>query len=158
MSHDFFHGYAMNAVDAKSRLSIPAAYREVIELRGGGRAVVLAPHEREPCLIGYDRGYSARLQQRLERQFDNDFGTDRDDFARRAFGTSELVPYDDNGRIILSGMLKELGEIEKLAFFIAAGDYFEIWNPQVLLEIKGDKDPRLARIVKRQLEAKGGAA
>lgn len=144
----------MNAVDSKSRLSIPAGYREVIERRSESRAVVLAPHEREPCLVGYDRRYSARLQEQLERRFDNSFGAERDDFARLAFGTSELLPYDDNGRIVLSSMLKELGEIEKLAFFIAAGDYFELWNPYVLLEAKGS-DPRLARIVRRQLEAKG---
>ena len=150
----FFHGYAMNAVDAKNRLSVPASYREVIEARSGTKAVVLAPHEREDCLVGYDRARSARLQELLERRYGDDFGAPRDDFARLAFGTSEVAPYDDTGRIVVSATLKELGGIDRLAFFIAAGDYFEIWDPERLLAAKGD-DTRLARIVKRQIEARG---
>src|SRR3546814_8372105 len=68
---------------------------------------------------------------------------------------SSDLGYDDNGRIVLSPMIKELGELDRLAFFIAAGDTFEIWNPNVLLEVKGASDPRLARIVRAQIEAKG---
>lgn len=153
MERAFFHGYAMNAVDAKNRLSVPAAYREVIEARSGAKAIVIAPHEREDCLVGYDRARSARLQEQLERRHGDDFGAARDDFARLAFGTSEVAPYDDTGRIILSPTLKELGGIDRLAFFIAAGDYFEIWDPETLLAAKGE-DARLARIVRRQLEAR----
>jgi MraZ protein len=154
---EFFHGYALNAIDAKNRVSVPAGYRDVIERRSDARAVVLAPHEREPCLVGYDRRHSAKLAEQMDRRFGDDFGAPRDDFARLAFGATENLPFDDNGRIVLSPMLKELGELDKLAFFIAAGDTFELWNPRVLLEAKGG-DARLARIVRRQLEARGEAA
>ena len=154
MTANFFHGYALNAVDAKNRLSIPASYREVIAARSEVSAVVIAPSERAPCLIGYDKNHSTRLQSQLEARFADDWSEARDDFARLAFGTSELLPYDATGRIILSPALKELGELDRLAFFIAAGDYFEIWNPELLLEHKGT-DPRLARIVRRQIEARG---
>lgn len=149
----FFHGYALNAVDAKNRVSIPAGYRDVIAQRADDAAVVVAPSERAPCLIGYDTNHSARLQGQLETRFADDWSEARDDSARLAFGTSEKLPYDATGRIILSPTLKELGDIDRLAFFIAAGDYFEIWNPDVLLETKGS-DARLARIVRRQLEAR----
>ena len=47
-------------------------------------------------------------------------------------------------------------EIEKHVFFIAVGDYFEVWNPTILLRERGS-DPLIARLVKRQLEAKGAA-
>lgn len=153
MIRDAFHGYALNAVDAKNRLSVPASYREVIEARSSSRDVVLAPHERERCLIGYDLARSARLSAMIERRFGDDFGPERDDFVRLAFGASEATQYDDNGRVILSTTLKELGEIDRLAFFLGGGDYFEIWNPDVLLEVKGG-DMRLQRIVSRQLEAR----
>lgn len=154
----FFHGYAMNGIDAKNRVSVPSGYREVIEARSHARIIVLAPHEREPCLIGYDQAYSAKLYEKLDRRFGDDFGPERDDAARRQFGATEQLGYDDNGRIVLSPMIKELGELDRLAFFIAAGDTFEIWNPNVLLEVKGASDPRLARIVRAQIEAKGGKA
>lgn len=152
MSREAFHGYALNVIDAKNRLSIPASYRDVVEARSSARAIVVAPHEREPCLVGYDRARSSRLQELIDRRFGDEFGAERDDYARLAFGTSEVLPYDDNGRVILSATLKELGEIDRLAFFLGAGDYFEIWNPTVLREAK--PDPRLVRIVDKQLETR----
>ena len=156
MTNDFFHGYALNAVDAKNRLSIPASYREVIERRGDGRALIVSPHERAPCLIAYDRGRSIRLQTQLEARFDNQYDDARDSFARLSFGASEQIPYDDNGRIIVSAMMRDFGEIDRFAFFLAAGDFFEIWNPQTLIE-HPSTDARVAKLVKRQLDAKGAA-
>src|SRR3546814_6125653 len=93
----FFHGYAMNGIDAKNRVSVPSGYREVIEARSHARIIVLAPHEREPCLIGYDQAYSARLYEKLDRRFGDDFGPERDDAARRQFGATEQLGYDDHG-------------------------------------------------------------
>lgn len=154
MSGIFFHGYAMNAVDAKSRLSVPATYREAIEARSHQRAIVVAPHETAPCLIGYDPAHSSTLAGQLEARFAGDYGAARDAAARMAFGATELLPYDDNGRVVLSPMLKELGEIDRLVFFLALGAHFEIWNPDVLLAQKA-LDARLERIVRRLLETRG---
>jgi MraZ protein len=151
---DFFHGYALNAVDAKNRLSVPSAYREIVERRSGAKSIIVAPGERSPCLIGYDRAWSAKLQAQLESRFEGDWSEARDDFARNAFGLSENLTYDDTGRIILSPMLKELAGIDKLALFLAAGDYFEIWNPETLLATKGETGP-MGRVVRRLLDARG---
>lgn len=153
----YFQGYALNAIDAKNRLSIPAAFREVIEARSHARTIVLAPHEREPCLIGYDRDFAARLFEKIERRFGDDFGPERDDAARLAFGATEQLGYDDNGRIVLSPILKDLGELDRLAYFVAVGDTFEIWNPAVFRETKADQ-PRLLRVLDRILASKGEAS
>ena len=48
-----FQGSALNAVDAKGRVSVPAFLRSVIERRGDARTIVLAKHD------------SFRLPQRL---------------------------------------------------------------------------------------------
>lgn len=157
MTQDFFHGFALNAVDAKSRLSIPAAYRDVIERRTQTRTVVLAPHSRGlPCLVGYDTGRTARLEEKLTAQFGIVDSDERENAARALFGTSEAFGYDENGRIILSPDLKDWAEIDRHVFFIAAGDYFEVWNPHILLRERAN-DPVVARMVRRQLEAKGVA-
>jgi MraZ protein len=55
-----FQGSALNAVDAKGRVSIPAFLRSVIERRGDARTIVLAKHEAFPCLSAYDPGCSRR--------------------------------------------------------------------------------------------------
>ena len=64
MEH-FFLGYALNAVDAKGRVSIPADFRGVIERRSQVSTVILGPHPTADCLVAYDRSYSASLHQKL---------------------------------------------------------------------------------------------
>src|SRR3546814_1902130 len=103
----FFHGYAMNGIDAKNRVSVPSGYREVIEARSHARIIVLAPHEREPCLIGYHQAYSAMLYEKLDRRFGDDFGPERNDAARRQFGATEQHGYDDIGPIVPPPMIKD---------------------------------------------------
>lgn len=156
MTPDYFHGYALNAIDAKSRLSIPANFRDVILARSDTRAVVLAISEHSPCLVGYDSRRSAKLQADLETRFAGDYSPARDAQARLAFGASEHLGMEETGRIILSPTLKDMGELDRYAFFLGAGDYFEIWNPQLLLDSAG-LDPRLARIVRGQLDGKTAA-
>lgn len=156
MTSDFFHGYALNAIDGKNRLSIPAAFRDVILARSETRAVVLGVSEHAPCLIGYDSRRSAKLQADLEARFAGDWTPARDAQARLAFGASEHLGMEDTGRIILSPTLKDMGDLDRHAFFLGAGDYFEIWSPKLLLAQPG-LDPRLARIVGRQLADKGVA-
>ena len=62
-----FQGSALNAVDAKGRVSIPAFLRGVIERRGDARTIVLAKHEAFPCLSAYDPAYAALKHAKLER-------------------------------------------------------------------------------------------
>ncbi|MCS6986909.1 MAG: hypothetical protein NZM40_05685 [Sphingomonadaceae bacterium] len=151
----FYAGAYLNQVDAKSRLSIPASIRETVEARSANRRIVLAPAEHAPCLVGYDLTRLARIQEQLETRFAGDFGPERDRFARHMFGMAETLAYDDNGRIILSPILRELGELSGLALFLGAGDYFELWSPERLLAEPG-LDPRLERTVRALIAARGG--
>src|SRR5579885_1681447 len=65
---DFFQGSALNAVDAKGRLSVPAFVRSVIERRSDARAIVVGAHEVSPCLTAYGRGYARKLYEDMERR------------------------------------------------------------------------------------------
>ena len=62
-----FQGSALNAVDAKGRVSVPAFLRTVIERRGDARTIVLAKHDAFTCLSAYDPAYAALKHQKLER-------------------------------------------------------------------------------------------
>ncbi|MGI4877974.1 MAG: division/cell wall cluster transcriptional repressor MraZ [Janthinobacterium lividum] len=156
MTNESFLGHSLNAVDAKSRLSIPSAFRDVIVGRSESRTVVVSLHERATCLVGYDARRPAKLQSEVEARFAGDYGDARDNHVRAAFGTSEMLPIDDTGRIVLSANMKDLAEIERSVLFWGMGEFFEIWNPRLFLENPG-VDPRLVRLVRRQLEAKGEA-
>lgn len=146
----------MNGIDAKHRLSVPAQIRETVESRSQQRSIVLAPAEHAPCLIGYDLTYFDELKQQLNTRFAGDFGPGRSATARSLFGMADVVRYEENGRIILPSILKEVGELKKQALFLGAGDYFELWSPELLLAEDG-VDPRLQRTVKALMAQKGAA-
>ncbi len=150
----FFSGTYMNQVDAKHRLSVPATFRETIETRSGSRTVVLAPAEHAPCLVGYDIGHFEAVHAEIAARFAGDFGPGRGNLARTLFASAETLGYDDNGRIILPPILLELGELSGPALFLGAGDYFELWAPGLLLA-SDDVDPRLKRVVRALMQARG---
>jgi MraZ protein len=152
-----FNGSALNAVDAKGRLSVPAFIRGVVERRSDAKAVVIGAHEVDPCLTAYDRGYARILHAENERRRlleESRGGEAADHFARarRTFGITEDVPYDTSGRIILPPMMRRKGRIEDLALFVGTGGTFEIWNPYVALE-SGDEG--LRELAAYRLEEKG---
>lgn len=156
-----FNGSALNAVDAKGRLSIPSFIRSVVERRSDARAIIIAPHEVDPCLIAYDRGYARNLYVENERRrlLEESQSGDGDAVhfrrARRTFGLTEDVSYDPSGRIILPPMMRRKGRIEDLALFVGVGGTFEIWNPHVALE-HGDED--LRELAAYKLEERGLSA
>ena len=157
MSSDYFHGYALNGVDRKGRLSIPSDYRIVIGRRSATSAVLIALHERADCLIGCDVEQGGRVMAELQQRFGGVASEERDRASRLNFGSALPANYDETGRIVLPDDLRELAGIDDCAFFLAAGDYFEIWNPDTLLA-SADLDPRLARLVRKKLADRKAAS
>ena len=133
-----FQGSALNAVDAKGRVSVPAFLRSVIERRGDARTITLAKHEAFRALSAYDPAYAALKHAKLERLFEKQEG-DADaalEYQQRnlmAFAATEEVPYDTSGRIVLPPMMRRKGEIDDLALFLGTGETFQIWNPKLFL-------------------------
>lgn len=155
---NLFRGGALNAVDAKGRLSVPAFLRQKIERRSDQRIIVLSRHSDLPCLIGYDANHSARLWEASERrrQKEEDEGADlllAFDRDSGLFGSAIDVPYDPSGRMILPGRLKKRARIDDLALFVGMGDVFAIWNPQLALE-SGLRQTR--ELAEDLLEERGG--
>lgn len=133
-----FQGSALNSVDAKGRVSVPAFLRSVIERRGDARTITLAKHESFPALSAYDPAYAALKHSKLERLLEKE-ETNPDaqlDYEQRnlmAFAATEEVPYDSSGRIVLPPMMRRKGGIDDLALFLGTGETFQIWNPKLFL-------------------------
>ena len=154
-----FQGSALNAVDAKGRVSIPAFLRTVIERRGDARSIVLAKHESFPCLSGYDPAYSALKHSKIERLFEKQEGDPESalEYQQRnlmAFAATEEVPYDSSGRIVLPPMMRRKGELQDLALFLGVGETFQVWNPTLFLA--DDRVPDdMKDIARYRLEERG---
>jgi MraZ protein len=157
-----FQGSALNAVDAKGRVSIPAFLRSVIERRGDARTIILAKHESFPCLSAYDPAYAALKHSKLERLLEKEETNPQAqlEYQQRnlmAFAATEEVPYDSSGRIVLPPMMRRKGEIGDLALFLGTGETFQVWNPQRLLA--DDRIPDdLKDVARYRLEERGLSA
>jgi MraZ protein len=155
-----FNGSALNGVDAKGRLSVPAFIRAMIERRSTEKAIVLGKHESDNCLVGYDAAYKSILLEEVRRRRlrDEEQGVSvaaHHSRTRRAFGLTESAPYDSSGRIILPPMMRKLAGIEELVLFVGAGETFEIWNPKLAMA-SGDED--LAALAAWRLEERAAAS
>ncbi len=159
-----FQGYGLQGVDEKGRVAIPAALRQVLETNNPRsangemlRSISFAPSETNTCLIAYDQGYPAILSEQLAARAaavaEPGAPLSLDAF-RIGNGIVDTAAFDASGRFVLQGFPRKFARIEGLAMFLSIGPYFEIWNPQILLEERGE-DRRLRGLVEYLLEERG---
>ncbi len=155
MSDDSFIGYALNAVDTKNRLSIPAEFRDAIVARSGTKDLYVGPARGGlDCLIAYDKSHHRVLQARLDAQAVDEESTEGALRATALFGSTSLLKIDEAGRIVMTAGLKDLGDITSHVWFVAGGNWFQMWNPYRYLEQPG-LEPWMLRILRREMDARG---
>jgi len=155
-----FLGNALNAVDGKGRLSVPAFIRSQLDRSSDSRIVMIGVHETKPCLTVYGAAYAAFMLEDYERRLRKaeEAGEDLEEMEDRAagiFGGTERIAYDSSGRIVLPGKLRNHAGIADLALFVGKHRYVEMWNPQTVLELGGE---RMRRIAGDQLRERGAGA
>lgn len=159
-----FQGYGLQGVDEKGRVAIPAALRQVLEANNPRsangdvlRSISFAPSETNTCLIAYDQAYpailSAQLAARAEAVAEPGAPLSLDAF-RIGNGIVDTAAFDASGRFVLQGFPRKFARIETQAMFLSIGPYFEIWNPHVLLDERGE-DRRLRGLIEYLLEERG---
>lgn len=150
-------GHALAPVDAKGRVALPLDFRRAIEANSGGRGVIIARHDHDDCLSGYDKGwleeYHARIDRREQAQTEAGEAIDYN-VKRRFMGGGLAVSYDDSGRFILPEYHRSRAKIDGLAFFFGWGRTFDIWDPATLIAAKG-ADPVMRDICDFELERRG---
>lgn len=154
-----FRGHALNAIDAKGRVAIPAPFRKIIEQNSHDPSVIIGKHASAPCLIGYDSGWAAllnaQIERREERALDQGRDFDLDATTRNAFGMTEEAGFDSSARFIVPPFLRAKAQLTDWALFIGTGNVFEIWNPHVLIaapDISEDfKDLARFRLAERKV-------
>lgn len=161
-----FAGHALNAVDAKGRVSVPAAVRSTVQqrLRANGVVVddkggtlMIAPHPKGDRLLAYDPVGITQLTAELRASVaDLPAAEQRDALAklRRAeIGNMVQVPYDGAGRMVLPPVLRELGGVGDLAYFIGVDDHIEIWAPD-RAEAAFEDEPMMLAVLRSYLKAR----
>ena len=150
---DYFISCALNAIDGKNRLSIPADYRQVIVARTGSKDLRLAPSRNATCLVGFDKDRPDQLMADHRARFAGENSRERDRDATQIFSGITALVIDEAGRVVLPPVLKRLRKLENHAFFIGLGDYFEMWDPWVYLAAE-DADEVALETLREEMLAK----
>ena len=130
-----FRGESLHKVDAKGRVSVPAAFRRVLEegdpdFSNGSSPnfVIVYGGVRGSCLEGYTINSISKVDKLISKL--PRFSKDREMLERFINTQSTYMQLDETGRIVLSHRLKEKIGIGDEAIFAGMGEKFQIWEPK----------------------------
>ena len=122
-----FDFYYEHTIDSKSRMFLPAKYREFV-----GTSVVLRMWE-EGCLyLMTEDGWDEYKDRAMEVLKDTE-----DRFVLRAlFSTTTHLPLDSQGRILIPQKFMEYAGLTDKATIVGCGKRAEIWTPERYADMK----------------------
>ena len=130
-----FRGESLHKVDAKGRVSVPAAFRRVLEegdpdFSGGScpNFVIVYGGVRGNCLEGYTINSISKVDKLISKL--PRFSRDREMLERFINTQSTYMQLDETGRIVLSHRLKQKIGIRNEAIFAGMGEKFQVWEPK----------------------------
>ena len=136
MSH--FLGTHQNRLDAKGRVSIPAAFRTHLrnESDGGPASAILRPSHKHPCIEAWPEAVFQTLAGPLDRL--DMFSEDQDDLMMTLYADATRVEADKEGRIVLAeSLVRHAGLTDNVAF-MGLGRTFQIWEPAAAEKRRAD--------------------
>ena len=144
-----FKGTHLVRRDGKGRVSIPSAFRAVLNgAHPTNQPVVLRPSHKHPCVEGWHPAdfavQSAQVQQ-LPR-----FSDEEDDLALAIHSDATDADPDREGRIVLSRALADHAGLGEEVAFVGAGTHFQIWEPEAAVRRIAEARER-ARVLRMTL-------
>ena len=115
-----------NRIDRKGRVSVPAAFRQVLA-RDEFDGLYCYPSLDMQAVDAGGAGLMAEIERHLSRY---ETFTEEHDFLSTAFyGLSERLTMDPEGRVALSDTLMAAAGIAEEVTFVGQGYKFQIWEP-----------------------------
>ncbi|MEO0665102.1 MAG: division/cell wall cluster transcriptional repressor MraZ [Pseudomonadota bacterium] len=129
-----FRGESHHKVDTKGRVSIPASFRRVLEAGDPAwtdglnpELVIVYGDHRRKFLECYTMEAIGEVDDKIDEL---PRGSRERKLLQQLFhGQSFPTTVDETGRLVLPAKLRQKIGLEGEAFFIAAGDTFQIWKP-----------------------------
>lgn len=120
-----FRGAAAVNLDSKGRVAIPTRYRaEIIEKNQG--QMVCTVDIRQPCLLLYPLDEWEKIEEKLLSL--SNFDPNQRRIQRVMLGYATECEMDAQGRILLSGPLRQHAKLEKGLMLVGQLNKFEIWS------------------------------
>lgn len=136
-----FRGEFDQTIDGKGRVSVPAPFRRVIEACDPGwvegkrpQLVIVYGSEKQRFLDCYTIEAIEEIDARIDLM---PKGSKERKVMERLFnGYSADAEVLEDGRVVLPAKLRKKLDLGDKAFFIAAGDHFQLWKPETYQEVE----------------------
>jgi len=123
---DRFLSSAVNRIDAKGRVSVPASFRSVVQRRGYQDLYALRALDVPALDVGgldlLDR-YEARIGA------EDPFLQTADDMSFFCHGDGMFLKLDQDGRITVSDVIRGHTGVTDEVAFVGRGQFFQMWEP-----------------------------
>jgi MraZ protein len=139
-------------LDAKGRVSIPAAFRQVLA-RDGYEGLYCYPALDRQAVDAGGHALLREIEQLIARF--PPFSDEGEEFAAALYGTSETLKLDAEGRVGLTETLKAHAGITDSVAFVGLGHKFQIWEPERFRAQLAEATEKV-RAFKRQLGSRVG--
>ncbi|HEV7252258.1 MAG TPA: division/cell wall cluster transcriptional repressor MraZ [Mesorhizobium sp.] len=124
-----FLSSAVNRIDTKGRVSVPAHFRAILAKRGFSELYALRALDAPALDVG-----SPDLLDRYEARIatEDPFGQAADDMSFFIHGDGSFLKLDGDGRITVTDFIREHTGISADVAFVGRGRFFQIWEPKRL--------------------------
>ncbi|PAQ07332.1 division/cell wall cluster transcriptional repressor MraZ [Mesorhizobium temperatum] len=140
---DRFLSSAVNRIDAKGRVSVPAHFRAVVQKRGYSELYALRCLDRPAMDVG-GLDLLDRYEQRIAQE--DPFLQTADDMSFFCHGDGTFLKLDQDGRISMTDFIREHTGISAEAAFVGRGNFFQIWEPGRLTAYGAEARARLLQL------------
>jgi MraZ protein len=146
---DRFLSSAVNRIDAKGRVSVPAHFRSIVQKRGYTDLYALRALDAPALNVG-GPDLLDRFEERIAQE--DPFLQTADDMSFFYYGDGAFLKLDQDGRITVNEFIREHTGIGNEVAFVGRGHFFQMWEPERLRAYGAEVRARLLKL--RQ----GGAA
>lgn len=131
-----FLGTHINKIDGKGRVSVPAAFRQVLSDESF-QGVVCFPSYKVEAIEGCGMAFMSNLSESVAGI--ELFSDEQEALSDVIFGKSTTLPWDANGRIQLPPELLDTARLDGTAAFVGMGKTFRIWQPEALTRYQAER-------------------
>lgn len=117
-----------NKIDKKGRVSVPAAFRTILEKDELNQVFCYAAIE-APAIECGGAPLLSKIYQLLEDL--PPYSDERDVLSTALFGGSINLKIDSDGRIIIPDALRAHANLTDYVTFVGMGEKFRIWSPEL---------------------------
>ena len=140
---DRFLSSAVNRIDAKGRVSVPAHFRAVVQRRGYQELYALKALDRPALDVG-GLDLLDRYEERIAME--DPFLQTADDMSYFVHGDSDFLKLDQDGRITVTDFIRAHTGITTEVAFVGRGTFFQMWEPSQLADYGAQVRERLMKL------------